>query len=317
MSTTQKYFERMRPNGWLLYFNCASTFSCLLYVFPLTAVKKNPANSEPDTADPRSNSGESGRREAREGAGWPCLRRCRLGISCQSWASSSSRIWPFQGESASDTSPCNGKQNPNAFQGGSEALSLGTGIVLINAGTFHSARCGKVLGKGLGNARRVQKHKLGNNCQREERRKDNHRYRSVSIRIRKGQADGTVPTGGLGPTSWWQLKMTDCSLCRTWPDQSCRGEDSTRRADGEGKNDDGTEQNLPIGQSEPEDATGSTRGKKANRALSARLRRNWTAHLLCESVPDTPFIVIFHVWSCSEQVTLAWATASYLPSCAW
>lgn len=42
MSTTQKYFERMRPNGWLLYFNCASTFPCLLYIFPLTAVKKKP-----------------------------------------------------------------------------------------------------------------------------------------------------------------------------------------------------------------------------------------------------------------------------------
>lgn len=67
VSINQKYFGRMRPNGWLLCFNCASMFSCLLYIFPLRAVKKKPTNSKPDTADPWvSNSGESRKQEKRQ-----------------------------------------------------------------------------------------------------------------------------------------------------------------------------------------------------------------------------------------------------------
>lgn len=42
VSTSQKYFERIRPSGWLLYF----MFSCLLYIFHLTTVKKTPTNSQ-------------------------------------------------------------------------------------------------------------------------------------------------------------------------------------------------------------------------------------------------------------------------------
>lgn len=106
VSTNQKYFERERPNGWLLYFNCASMFSFWLYIFHLTAVMKNPTNSKPGIADLwASYSRESRMQEARQGAGWPCLQRHGLIISHQTWACSC-RFWPFQGKSASDTSPC-------------------------------------------------------------------------------------------------------------------------------------------------------------------------------------------------------------------
>lgn len=60
----------MSPNELLLCLNCASAFSWFLYIFHLTAVKKNLTNAKPDTADPWvSNTRESQKQETREGAG--------------------------------------------------------------------------------------------------------------------------------------------------------------------------------------------------------------------------------------------------------
>lgn len=96
-------------------------------------------------------------------------------------------------------------------------------------------------------------------------------------------------------------------------DWSCCREGNTRRAYRKGRKTDGAKQDVPTRQVEPEVATESTRRKMANRAFSAWIHKIRRAHLPSESVSQ---IAMFHMCSCSEHITLTWATASDLVYCA-
>lgn len=286
----------MSPNELLLCLNCASAFSWFLYIFHLTAVKKNLTNAKPDTADPWvSNSRESQKQETREGAGeqdtregasWLCLWGHHLVISCQSWADSQQDLTLSRGGCLRYLS-LQWKTESNTFQGSSKASTLWTVIALKEDSTFHSARHGEVLGKGLESAGRLQKHELGNDCQREERRKDRYRGRSVSTWMWKSRPGTTVPNSSLGPVllaimaveDGWLLLVSDLARPELlWGRQHRKGLQ-------EGK--DGAEQNLLTGQSEPPHAAESTGGKKAKNIFS-----------LASWKPNRPFLV----WVCPRHI---------------